>query len=132
MGNCIVCGKEHQWSRNSVGLYCSNTCQGKKRTDDAITEWLNTGVAPKHSRVIKNYLLSIKHECWECGIIEWNGKPITLELDHVDGDGFNHHIDNLRLLCPNCHSQTDTYRNRNKGNGRVCRRERAKRDYNRP
>lgn len=54
--------------------------------------------------------------CNECGISEWNGKEICLQLDHIDGNSHNHVFENLRLLCPNCHSQTDTYcgRNRNK------------------
>jgi hypothetical protein len=51
--------------------------------------------------------------CEECKIgPEWNGQPLTLELDHVDGDRFNNERENLRLLCPNCHSQTPTFRGR--------------------
>ena len=53
-----------------------------------------------------------KYECVGCGIAEWNGKRIGLELDHIDGDNSNHTLDNLRALCPNCHSQTDTYRSK--------------------
>ena len=55
------------------------------------------------------------HRCACCGLGEWNGQPIPLELDHVDGDRTNNEIGNLRLLCPNCHAQTDTYRGRNVG-----------------
>ena len=54
-----------------------------------------------------------EHKCEACGITEWLGNPAPLELDHIDGDRHNHKLDNLRLLCPNCHSQTDTYRGRN-------------------
>lgn len=52
----------------------------------------------------------------DCGISTWLDKPLSLHLDHIDGDKLNNNQDNLRLLCPNCHSQTDTYggRNRNK------------------
>jgi 5-methylcytosine-specific restriction endonuclease McrA len=53
-------------------------------------------------------------KCEECGIEEWQGKPITMHLDHIDGNSKNHKLDNLRVLCPNCHSQTDTYCGRNK------------------
>lgn len=52
--------------------------------------------------------------CEECGIIEWNGKPISLELEHIDGNHNNHLLSNLKILCPNCHSQTMTYRGRNR------------------
>ena len=49
-------------------------------------------------------------ECEVCGITEWNGKAITIELDHIDGDRNNHTLENLKMLCPNCHSQTPTFR----------------------
>lgn len=51
-----------------------------------------------------------KHECEECKITEWNGKTISIELDHIDGDRTNHKLENLKMLCPNCHSQTPTFR----------------------
>lgn len=52
-------------------------------------------------------------KCEECGISDtWNGKPLSFELHHVDGDHYNNEISNLQILCPNCHSQTDSYRRR--------------------
>jgi transposase-like protein len=51
--------------------------------------------------------------CRQCGIDTWQGGPLTLHLDHVNGDRCDHRIENLRLLCPNCHSQTPTYCGRN-------------------
>ena len=53
--------------------------------------------------------------CVGCHRTEWRGRPIPLELDHIDGDRSNNELGNLRLLCPNCHAQTDTYRGRNVG-----------------
>lgn len=52
--------------------------------------------------------------CSSCKLVEWLGKPIPLELDHIDGDNSNNSLENLRLLCPNCHAQTSTYRGKNK------------------
>ena len=52
------------------------------------------------------------HRCEECGLEEWMGKPITLELEHTDGDTKNNVKANLKLLCCNCHSQTITWRRR--------------------
>lgn len=47
--------------------------------------------------------------CEECGISDWNGRPLTKHLEHIDGDHNNNRIENLRILCPNCHQQTDTF-----------------------
>lgn len=58
------------------------------------------------------------HFCGECGITEWNGKEITLELDHVNGNNRDNRLQNLLLLCPNCHSQTPTWRGRNINSGK--------------
>lgn len=54
-----------------------------------------------------------EHKCSCCKLTEWNGQPIPIELDHIDGNKHNHQQDNLRLLCPNCHAQTDTYKGKN-------------------
>lgn len=54
--------------------------------------------------------------CAECGISgSWQGQPLGLEIDHVDGDYHDNERDNLRFLCPNCHSQTDNWCGRSKG-----------------
>ena len=53
-----------------------------------------------------------EYKCVECGINEYNGKPISLELNHIDGKNSNNLLSNLELLCPNCHSQTPTYRSK--------------------
>lgn len=54
-----------------------------------------------------------EHKCECCGLTEWLGEPIPLELDHVDGDHYNNTLENLKILCPNCHAKTPTYRGKN-------------------
>lgn len=65
------------------------------------------------SKVLKSWLLDErKWECEECGISKWNKKDLPLEIDHIDGVRTNNMRDNLKILCPNCHSQTNTWRGR--------------------
>ena len=60
-----------------------------------------------------------EYKCEICGITEWQGSSITLELDHINGKNRDHRIENIRLLCPNCHSQTDNFRGRNVNKNRT-------------
>jgi len=55
-----------------------------------------------------------EHRCECCRLNEWLGEPIPLELDHIDGDHYNNQLENLKILCPNCHAKTPTYRGKNK------------------
>jgi DNA-binding transcriptional ArsR family regulator len=59
-----------------------------------------------------------ENRCEQCGISEWQGEPLSMQLHHANGDGTDNRLENLRLLCANCHSQTDTYGGRN-GHRRV-------------
>lgn len=123
--NCLNCGKEHDTVDWRVGKYCDNTCQHEYQSKERTRQWLEEGKdwgtqVPKWA---KRYLAEQNGECCSvCGISEWNGKEIVLEVDHIDGHHENNHPDNLRLICPNCHSQTDTYKAKNTGNGRSYRR----------
>ena len=56
----------------------------------------------------------LEYKCAICGIKEWNNLPLSLQLDHINGVNNDHRLENLRFLCPNCHSQTDTYSGKNK------------------
>lgn len=66
-------------------------------------------------RIIKDNL--IEHKCAECGLgSTWNGKDLVLQLDHINGVSNDNRITNLRFLCPNCHTQQNTYAAKNKKN----------------
>ena len=67
---------------------------------------------------IKQSIIDISgHKCDICAINEWQNQKLCLEVDHIDGNNRNNLLSNLRLLCPNCHSQTSTFRGRNKNSG---------------
>lgn len=71
--------------------------------------------------LIRGYKLKLKlfeeglkeKRCESCFLTEWLGKPIPLELDHIDGNHYNHELSNFRILCPNCHALTDNYKVKN-------------------
>lgn len=107
------------WRRcRKLGLKFQNGGQNK---DNPIKFNLSDILDGKHpqyptlklkNRIIKEKILEYK--CATCSISEYNNLPISLQLDHVDGNSKNHRLENLRLLCPNCHSQTDTWCGKNK------------------
>lgn len=73
---------------------------------------------PIQSHKLRLRLLKEKifeHKCSSCGLNEWLGNKIPLELDHIDGQHLNNELSNLRLLCPNCHAMTSTYCRKGKG-----------------
>ena len=72
-----------------------------------------TSISSLKRRLLKEE--RIEYKCAICGISEWLNKPLSLQLDHINGINNDHRIENLRFLCPNCHSQTDTYAGKNKG-----------------
>lgn len=65
------------------------------------------------NRLIKANL--IEYKCSWCGITEWNGKPLILQLHHINGDNRDNRLENLTFLCPNCHSQTNNFSGKNMG-----------------
>lgn len=70
------------------------------------------GCKVKSERLKRALVLIRGYECEECGRTQWLGKPIPLEVHHIDGNPLNNSQDNLQLLCCNCHSLTPNYRNR--------------------
>lgn len=75
------------------------------------SEYLNSDKKIKASKLKEKLLKEnlIENKCAICGITEWQNKPIVLQLHHIDGNPEHNSLENLQLLCPNCHSQTDNY-----------------------
>ena len=115
--NCLHCGKENGWSYSKTNKYCNNTCQAEYEYANKYVPLIESGKCKDGSKPLKRYILERdNHKCVICGCgEEYNGKPLTLQIDHIDGDSDNTFPKNLRILCPNCHSQTENFGSRGKG-----------------
>lgn len=109
--------------------FCEMKCRNDFLYMERFLEWYyNAGDFSGSALLIKGYItMMVGYKCSECGISTYNDKPLTLHLEHKDGNAINNSKENLCLLCPNCHALTPTYGARNIGNGkRTWRNERYK------
>lgn len=104
------CGIDYsKFSRNNH----SNFSHPRHKLEDILVEDSHyTNTTRMKERIIAANL--IPYECSICHITEWNGKELVLQLDHINGNNRDNRIKNLRFLCPNCHSQTETFCGKNK------------------
>lgn len=94
---------------------CERSGVPVQREKVPIEQLLTAGVE-RNTVNIKHRLFAAglkQKKCETCGISEWLGRPAPLQLDHIDGDRRNNRIENLRILCANCHAQTDTFCGKN-------------------
>jgi len=120
MNNCKFCNEE---TTNSS--YCSNKCQqafqsATKRENYLNGKYVGKSLFYRTGEWTRNLL--IEHKGYSCSVCFnpgiWQGKPLVLEVNHIDGDALNNCIENTEFVCPNCHCQTDTHRAKNIGNGK--------------
>jgi endogenous inhibitor of DNA gyrase (YacG/DUF329 family) len=116
--NCLHCRKENLWGHSKINKFCDNNCQGLFKWYNETIPRILEGKVSDGSRALKKYLIETRGEiCEECGQSSiWNKKPLMLQLDHIDGDSDNNFPSNLRLLCPNCHTQTENFGSKGQGN----------------
>lgn len=105
------------YSHIKLGLDTNKYRDGNNKKD--ISEYLNKDTKIWHGQQLKIRLIRenvLENECSVCGQgSEWNGKELVLQLDHINGINSDNRLENLRIICPNCHTQTPTFSGRNGG-----------------
>ena len=115
---CLACG-----SLTFNEKFCNSACCGTFLRAKTL-ERIEAGLVVTPPKV-RAYLINKRgHQCEECRNSTWLGKPIPLDQHHIDGNSGNNNLENLKLLCRNCHALTPTYKGKNRGKGRHSRRQR--------
>ena len=115
VSNCAVCDKR---LTSSTARCCSHKCSWELKRSEYIANWLAGKVSGGNERdisgFVRQYIYNLRGKaCWSCGWNEVNPRTgqVPVQIDHIDGDSANNTLDNLRLLCPNCHSLTPFFGN---------------------
>lgn len=121
---CLNCGKEYEKYPSSDGKFCSNKCCAEyrhkekyKKIVDGDESIMRANYSPSKFR---DFILKEQdYKCAICGCgCEHNNKPLVFIIDHINGDASNNKRDNLRAICPNCDSQLETFKSKNKNGSR--------------
>ena len=126
---CKNCGNVF-YPKTKEARFCSPKCSGEFAGKPIIEAWLAGEISGNKQGVyndvlrnpIRNYILKqANYTCSCCGLNEWNGKPIPLQVHHKDGDAHNNKPENIEVVCWNCHAQTETFGSKNKKSTRKSR-----------
>lgn len=118
---CLYCGKEIPYKHKFCDITCQNNYEGLQLYEDFLNnneKYCKSNYTPR--KQIRDYI--IKEQGGTCAICQCkqmhNNKPLVFVLDHIDGDASNNARNNLRMICPNCDSQLDTFKSKNKNSTR--------------
>ena len=106
MLTCENCNNLFQ--KKYQGKISNRWCCRECREDFLAKEKISSGNYSRSS-AFSYFKRFTEYKCSCCEITDWNNKPLSLQIDHIDGNNSNNLIENLRYLCPNCHTQTDTW-----------------------
>ena len=113
LGLRVAGGNYANMKRNlqRLNLNCDHWTGQAWNKDERTKDWRDYS---KIANLKKHLIKERGHRCQVCGKRKWRGKEIAIEVHHKDGNKTNNKLDNLLLVCPNCHAQTKTYRGKNK------------------
>ena len=118
---CLLCKRAYT-TFTQKSNFCSTTCKSKNHFITKILPSFFAGTLKLERYIRKCVWYTQPHVCKSCGVgVVYNNLPLVLQVDHIDGNSDNNLPSNLRLLCPNCHTQTPTLSAKNKGSGRTSR-----------
>ena len=118
---CKNCGKN--FTNKNAKYFCSRKCYNEFHSQEHYNKYLqdnSIAIGNRHMRNYKKFFLKEQnYKCAICGVPNvWNNKQLVFILDHINGRANDNSRNNLRLICPNCDSQLDTYKSKNKNSDR--------------
>lgn len=123
ISQCPNCGSSFENAKHGSEC-CSPECAAELKTKRHYEEYLKDNSIAYGQKNMQSYkkwfLLEQNNKCSICGMENsWNGQELIFILDHIDGNADNNNRDNLRMVCPNCDSQLDTFKSKNKNSARA-------------
>jgi hypothetical protein len=123
--NCLFCNKQFNPHRGNIGKFCNHQCSANYQKRKVVETIVSGNYKSIQCQTLKKYLIKTRgHICESCGLLTWLNQKIVLTIEHKDGDATNNKLENVQLLCWNCHSLTPTFGGKNKNSTRIFRRDR--------